>query len=146
MPISFESYIGGLCLIANNMKIVYCTDTISRMGGIEIVTIAKANAFAAVPGNQVWIAVSEYNHPAIVRLDNVTVIDLAVHYYEEDYKGYWHAFFDFWKKQRLHRRHLEQVLDDINPDVVITTGKDTRSRTRLPSSILRTCISITQHG
>ena len=108
------------------MKIVYCTDTISRMGGIEIVTIAKANALAAVPGNQVWIAVSEYNHPAIVRLDNVTVIDLAVHYYEEDYKGYWHAFFDFWKKQRLHRRHLEQVLDDINPDVVITTGKDTK--------------------
>lgn len=108
------------------MKIVYCTDTISHMGGIEIVTIAKANALAAIPGNQVWIAVSENNHPAIARLDNVTVLDLAVHYYEEDYKGYWHAFFDFWKKQRYHRRHLEQVLNDINPDVVITTGKDTR--------------------
>lgn len=35
------------------MKIVYCTDTISHMGGIEIVTIAKANALAAIPGNQV---------------------------------------------------------------------------------------------
>ena len=108
------------------MKIVYCTDTISRMGGIEIVTIAKANALAAIPGNQVWIVVSDYNHPAIARLDNVTVLNLAVHYYEEDYKGYWHAFFDFWRKQRYHRRHLEQVLNDINPDVVITTGKDTR--------------------
>lgn len=54
------------------------------------------------------------------------MLDLAVHYYEEDYKGYWHAFFDFWKKQRFHRRHLEQILNDINPDVVITTGKDTK--------------------
>lgn len=108
------------------MKIVYCTDTISRMGGIEIVTIAKANALAAIPRNQVWIAVSDFKHPAIMQLTNVKVLDLAIHYFEEDAKGYWHAIIDFWKKQRFHRRRLELVLNEINPDVVITTGKDTR--------------------
>lgn len=108
------------------MKIVYCTDTISRMGGIEIVTIAKANALAAIPENQVWIAVSDYKNPAIMQLTNVKVLDLAIHYFEEDAKGYWHALFDFWKKQRFHRRQLELALNEINPDVVITTGKDTR--------------------
>ena len=108
------------------MKIVYCTDSISRMGGIEIVTIAKANALAAITGNQVWIAVSDYKRPAIMKLTNVQVLDLAVHYFEEDGRGYWHAIIDFWKKQRFHRRRLEQVLNEINPDVVITTGKDTR--------------------
>ena len=108
------------------MKIVYCTDTISRMGGIEIVTIAKANALAAIPGNQVWIAVSDFKHPAIMQLTNVKVLDLAIHYFEEDAKGYWHAIIDFWKKQRFHRRRLELVLNEINPDVIITTGKDTR--------------------
>ena len=108
------------------MKIVYCTDTISQMGGIEIVTIAKANALAAIPGNQVWIAVSDNKQPSIMSLKNVKVLDLAVHYFEEDAKGYWHAFFDYWKKQRFHRQRLELVLNEINPDVVITTGKDTR--------------------
>ena len=108
------------------MKIVYCTDTISRMGGIEIVTIAKANALATIPGNHVWIAVSDYKNPAIMQLTNVKVLDLAIHYFEEDAKGYWHALFDFWKKQRFHRQRLELILNEINPDVVITTGKDTR--------------------
>ena len=40
------------------MKIAYCTDTIDRLGGIEVVTLAKANALALVPGNQVWIIVA----------------------------------------------------------------------------------------
>ena len=108
------------------MKIVYCTDTISRMGGIEIITIAKANALAAIPGNQVWVALSDNRYPAIMKLQNVSVLDLAVHYFEEDDHGYWHAIKDFWKKQKIHRRRLEQVLNEINPDVVISTGKDTR--------------------
>lgn len=93
---------------------------------MEIVTIAKANALAAIPGNQVWIAVSDYNHPAIAKLDNVTVLDLAVHYYEEEHKSYWHAFFDLGKKRRFHRQRLELLLNDINPDVVISTGDSAR--------------------
>lgn len=106
----------------NNMKIVYCTDTISRMGGIEIITIVKANALAAIPGNQVWIALSDNQYPAIMKLQNVSVLDLAVHYYEKDYRGYWHAIMDLWEKRKIHRKRLEMLLNDINPDIVISTG------------------------
>ena len=39
------------------MKIVYCINSIRVLGGIERVTMVKANALAEVPGNEVYIAV-----------------------------------------------------------------------------------------
>lgn len=109
------------------MKIVYCTDNIYYLGGIELVTIAKANALAEIPGNQVWIAVADNKYSAITRLKRVSVLDLAVHYYENDGKGYWRDLLDLWKKRKYHRQRLEQMLNDINPDVVISTGLSARN-------------------
>ena len=104
------------------MKIVYCTDSVYRMGGVEIITIIKANALAEIPGNRVWIALADNRFSTIVRLKKVSILDLAVHYYEEDNQGYWHAIMDYQKKRKFHRQRLEQMLNDINPDVVISTG------------------------
>ena len=105
------------------MKIVYCIDTVTRLGGIEIVTIAKANALAQIPGNQVWLALANNDHSVITRLKNVSILDLAVHYNENDDKGgYLHAMLDYMKKRRLHRKRLEPLLNDIRPDIVISTG------------------------
>ena len=105
------------------MKIAYCTDTIDRLGGIEVVTLAKANALALVPGNQVWIIVAYNARVSMTRLYKAKVHDLAVHYYENDSQGgYWHALFDYMRKRKIHRLRLETVLNDIQPDVVISTG------------------------
>lgn len=104
------------------MRIVYCTDTIFQLGGIEIVTINKANALAQIPGNQVWIIVADNKYSAITLLKNVSVIDLAVHFYEHDEKGYLYAIVDILKKRRIYRQRTEAILSDIQPDVVISTG------------------------
>ena len=104
------------------MKIVYCTDKIYKMGGLEIITIIKANALAEIPGNQVWIALADNRYSAITRLKKVSVLDLAVRYFEEDTRSYLHALIDLRKKRKYHRQRLEQMLNDINPDVVISTG------------------------
>ena len=105
------------------MKIAYCTDTIDRLGGIEVVTLAKANALAELPDNQVWIIVANNQHSSMTRLYKAKVHDLAVHYYENDSQGgYWHALFDYMRKRKIHRLRLEAVLNDIQPDVVISTG------------------------
>ena len=108
------------------MKIVYCTDKIYKMGGLEIITIVKANALAEIPGNQVWIALADNRYSAIVRLKKVSVFDLAVRYDEEDRRSYWHAIMDLRRKRKYHRQRLEQMLNDINPDVVISTGLSTK--------------------
>ncbi len=104
------------------MKIVYSTNTIYKLGGIEIVTVVKANALAAIPGNQVWIAVADNRAASIISLKNVSVIDLALYLDDDHYCGYCHSIINLWKKRRLHRRRLEQLLNEINPDVVISTG------------------------
>ena len=42
------------------MKIAYCTDSICYAGGIQRVTIAKANKLALK--NEVWIIAVSYTH------------------------------------------------------------------------------------
>ena len=39
------------------MKIVYSTESVTRNGGIQTVTIVKANALADIEGNDVYIVV-----------------------------------------------------------------------------------------
>lgn len=105
------------------MKIAYCTDTIDRLGGIEVVTLAKANALAELPGNQVWIIVANNERSSMTRHSKANVLDLSVRYYENDSKGgYWHALRDYLRKRKIHRQRLEAILNDIQPDIVISTG------------------------
>ena len=51
------------------MKIAYCIDTITAMGGIERVTIAKANALADIIGNQVFIIVTANNGNPVLSIN-----------------------------------------------------------------------------
>lgn len=104
------------------MKIVYCTDTVCYPGGIQTVTMVKANALAKIPGNQVWIVVTDHNKKPLLKLENVELINLAVNYYEDDWKGYWYVIKGIFLKRRQHQKRLEKVLNEINPDIVVSTG------------------------
>ena len=70
------------------MKIVYCINSISHMGGIARVVVEKANALAAIEGNEVWIAYTDVDekHPEpMFPLDKrVRTIDFGIRYYAKD--------------------------------------------------------------
>ena len=106
------------------MKIVYCTDTICYPGGIQRVTIAKANALADLPGNEVWIVVTDNKRltPVLPVSEKVSVVDLRIDYYSNDWKSRWYILEGILIKRKRHRRELERFLNQINPDVVISTG------------------------
>lgn len=88
-----------------------------------MVTLAKANVLAQLPGNEVWIVVAKNKHSSMTHLCKAKVYDLGVHYYENDFKGgYWHALFDYMRKRKTHCQRLEEALNDIQPDIVISTG------------------------
>ena len=53
------------------MKILYCTNTLWAGGGIEHITIAKANALAAIDGNVVWIAISRLESSSFLALSSL---------------------------------------------------------------------------
>lgn len=93
---------------------------------MECVTVAKANALAAVDGNEVYIVVTDHKHGAgpSARLDaSVRVVDLGVRYYDDDWRSKYHVLKGFFFKRRLHKRRLAAALALIVPDVVISVGQ-----------------------
>lgn len=106
------------------MKIVYCTDTICYPGGIQRITIAKANALADIKGNDVWIVVSDNKRttPVLTISEKVHLVDLDVNYYEDDWKSKLHVLKGIFVKRRRHKLKLKKKLNSIHPDIVISTG------------------------
>ena len=101
------------------MNIVYCIDAVYNLSGTDIVTIAKANALASIPGNRVWVITAGNPRSLMYRLKNVSVTDLSIRYYEHDSKGLLHAIIDLQKTRKLHKQKLTEFLENVMPDIVI---------------------------
>lgn len=109
------------------MKIVYCINSISHMGGIARVVVEKANALAAIEGNEVWIAYTDVDekHPGPVSpLDKrVRTIDLGIRYYAKDQLGLYYRIESATRLRHRHKKALEKALAPIKPDVIISVGQ-----------------------
>lgn len=106
------------------MKIVYCLNTIRHWGGIQKITIVKANALANIPNNKVFIIVTD-NKSGILQeplSPKVTLIDLDINYFTDDWKGRIYALKNIITKQLIHKKKLKEILNFIQPDFVISTG------------------------
>lgn len=104
------------------MKIVYCINSISLLGGVEKVTLVKANALSKIPGNEVWIVVTDGQGDPLIPLEGVHVVNLDVRYYDKNV-----GFLEFFRKKSQHKKRLKECLNSIMPDVVISTGRDEKS-------------------
>lgn len=107
------------------MKIAYCLNSISHVGGIESVTVAKANALAD-SGNEVYVIVTDHIDGAGLSAglsSSVHLVDLGVNYYDDDWKSKWNVLKGFFVKRREHKRRLAEALQAIAPDVVISVGQ-----------------------
>lgn len=106
------------------MRIVYCLNAICYGGGIERVTIAKANALADILGNEVWMLVTDNKfEPPLPLSEKVHLVDLGVRYYENQSAN---PFIDLLKESRKRKRHkalLQAELEKILPDVLISVGQ-----------------------
>lgn len=105
------------------MKILYCINNIQNIGGIEKVTIAKANALSAI-GMEVFIAVTDHNEEIPVSLSKeIKLYNLGINYYKDDWKSLFHQIKGFLIKREQHKKHLKKLLQKINPDIVISVGQ-----------------------
>ena len=64
------------------MKIVYCINSVYLSGGMERITLVKANALARIPGNEVWVVVTDAQQEPIIPLQGTHLVDLGVKYFE----------------------------------------------------------------
>jgi glycosyltransferase involved in cell wall biosynthesis len=108
------------------MRIVYCLYQLHEIGGVERVTITKANALAMVPGNEVFIVVVD-NVGKEVPFELSTAIhfiDMKINY-SEDWNSHGtlvSTYLSYRKRKKCHEYRLARLLNDLSPDVVIVTG------------------------
>lgn len=115
------------------MKIVYCLNSIRYLGGIQRVTVVKANALAEIEGNEVYIVVTDNKNGVFTEplSSKVHLIDLDINYYEDDYKSRWNILKGIFIKRKEHKKRLKSVLNEIQPDIVISVGQSEKNM--LPS-------------
>ena len=103
------------------MKIVYSTESVTRNGGIQTVTIVKANAMAEIEGNDVYIVVPHINGTFPRKISpKVHLINLGI-------KNYWVSALKQPARNRNYKRLLQEVLEKIGPDIVVCTGLQDRN-------------------
>ncbi|MBQ6073425.1 MAG: glycosyltransferase family 4 protein [Bacteroidales bacterium] len=103
------------------MKIVYSTESVTRNGGIQTVTIVKANALAEIPGNDVYIVVPHINGTSPRKISpKVHLINLGI-------KDYWVSVLKQPARNRNYKRLLQKELERIGPDIVVSTGLQDRN-------------------
>ncbi len=108
------------------MKIVYCLNSVCYLGGIQMVTVVKANALADIPGNEVYLVVSDNKSGNNLHeiSPKVHLIDLDINYHVGDKnRSYLFRLMVFLRKRSRHKIALNQVLMTLNPDIVISVGQ-----------------------
>lgn len=107
------------------MKIVYTINSIRGLGGIQKVTLLKANALADIPQNKVYIIVTDnwINHPLTHELSpKIIFINLQINYYKDDYKSKFHQIISNFKIIN-HYFKLQKAILQIKPDIIISVGQ-----------------------
>lgn len=107
------------------MKIAYCVNSIRFLGGIQRVTVVKANALAEIPGNEVYILATDNKAGPVVQelSPKVHLIDLDINYYKRnEERSVLTNMIVGLAKGIPHKRALKRTLRQINPDVVISVG------------------------
>lgn len=103
------------------MKIVYSTESITRIGGIQTVTIVKANTLAEIEGNEVYIVVPHMFGDLSRKIsEKVHVINLGI-------EDFWVSVLKQPARNRKYKKLLQDELEKIGPDVVISTGLQDRN-------------------
>ena len=105
------------------MRIVYCLPQVYRPGGIERIVSIKANYLADVCGYEVFIVTAcQQGKPSFYRFSkNVKFVDLDVDHDATLTLPLWKRVAERRRKLRCHKRKLAQLLNDIKPDITIST-------------------------
>lgn len=114
------------------MHILFCTNSIGTRGGIERVTIVKANALAEMRNpdgelmNRVGIAYSDrFRFPETVHPLSplVQTFDTEADIWHDwNYKGI-EKYTEPRRKMRKYHQELQRIVDEFRPDVIIGVGQ-----------------------
>lgn len=113
------------------MRILFCINSIGRVGGIESVTILKANHLAELLKNNKWrggVAIcysDKCNFPeTVIPLSPLAVTyDTKLDFYGNTMRNLPKFLVRFVSKLFRHRKRIQAVIDDFRPDIIVSTGQ-----------------------
>lgn len=105
------------------MKIVYCLPQIFKPGGIERIVSIKANYLAEFYGHEITLVVADQRGkmPYYPISSKVKVIDLELSYDDLLSMPLYKRLVKRRKLQKTHKKKLEALLNDIRPDITVST-------------------------
>lgn len=105
------------------MKIVYCLIDSSSPGGMERSICTKANYLADVLGYNITIVTTDRrNRDNFFEYSSkIHFIDLDINYIELANESQFKGILSQIRKRRLHKKRLSKLLNDLKPDICIST-------------------------
>jgi glycosyltransferase involved in cell wall biosynthesis len=104
------------------MKIVYCIHATFNSGGMERVLVNKANYMVEKYGYEILIVTTEQKgrDPFFPLASSIKQIDLNINYADDADYGVFIKGYSFFKKKKMHRKKLEELLYSYKPNIVIS--------------------------
>lgn len=103
------------------MTILYCLSYLATFGGIEIVTLTKANALSEYAENNIWIlsCCEDSGRSCIPVSDNIEIIGIQQR--DLTWRHPWVKIQQAFKLPSVIRR-FKEIIVKINPDIIVSTG------------------------
>ena len=103
------------------MKIAYCIAATFNPGGMERVLANKTNYLVALGHEIIVITTDQQGRSSYFPFDKaVRFYDLGVNYQDHAGLGIWKKTNSFFRKQRLHKSRLTQLLLELRADIVVS--------------------------
>lgn len=112
------------------MRILFCINSIGRVGGIEMITMVKANYLAETfkknHTGEVAICFSDkcdFPKTMIPLSPDVKTYDTQLNFYGNTMRNLPKFIFRFIKRLYLHRKRIQSVINEFKPDIIISVGQ-----------------------
>lgn len=104
------------------MRLIYFIRDLHTIGGIERVTVNKAN-WLAEHGYDVHIITTDQSGECVsfALSDKVNLMDLGLNYTRNKGRNWFYKGFRLISNHHKHKIHLKKVIKRINPDIIVST-------------------------
>ncbi|MBQ6244024.1 MAG: glycosyltransferase family 4 protein [Bacteroidales bacterium] len=104
------------------MKIIYCFASLYNPGGIERVLLNKVHWFAAQGGYELMVVTTDQQGrpPFYAFPPEVRMVDLGINYSVDNGRSPLRKILSYFRKRRIHRKRLTELLLRERADVVVS--------------------------
>lgn len=104
------------------MRIVYCIHATFNSGGMERVLANKVNCLAEKLGYDILIVTTEQKErmPFFKMHSSIKQIDLDINYSDDNGSSFYRKVYRFFKKKKIHKERLSELLFKVKPDIVVS--------------------------